>query len=101
LLLFHIVKYHLHRCDSKLVRTQEHQWDFHINDQFLSCLTSVVLCIVDHDHCVTSPVNILTIQELNHLDNEPSKRVTVSFAEVHSVEDFTSARQTTDKIDPF
>jgi len=79
-LLFHIVEYHLYRCNSKLVRAQKHQWDFKINDQFLSCITSVVLCIVDHDHCVPSPVNILTIQEFNHLDNEPSKRITVSFA---------------------
>ena len=48
----------------------------------LMVLTSMVGCVVTHDHCAFSPTGLLSIQMLNQLDDEEQEGVGIILASV-------------------
>lgn len=100
-MLLHIVKYHLHRRNSELVRTQKHERNIKLIDKLLRCLTSVILGIVNHEYCIFSPTYILTFQMFNYLNHEQPERIAIGLTQVNSVTNLSSAGQSAYKINPF
>lgn len=79
---FQVREEHLDRSELEVVWAKVHQWHFQ-RCKFVSyILTSMVGCVVKHDHCVLPPARLLSIQMLNQLDDEEQEGVGIILASV-------------------
>ena len=77
---FQVREENFDRGELEVVWTKIHQWHFQLCKFASYILTSMVRCVVKHDHCVLSPTRLLCIQMLNQLDDEEQEGVSIILA---------------------
>ena len=88
-----VVESHLYRRHPEVVRTEIEHWQTQLLHKIPSNQAPVVACVVKHQDGVTPPVEILRVKVLTKLHQEEPKGMPIGLAAVHSVQELTSAGQ--------
>jgi hypothetical protein len=58
------------RCQLKVIRSKVHERHLELHHPICYLLTSMVGCIVKHNHCIGPPIRLLRVEMFSQLDDK-------------------------------